>query len=171
MSSRAFTLIEVVFSLVLLATLSVATVSWTTSAVRLQADTLTTAGTAWADASFERLLRADLVAGDLATNTLARRNEHVWVDANTLHVLTRDRGPAEVIYTFDERSGLLNRTVRGLSTGSDRSESVLLETLTGCAFTLDAPRDRPWGTLSVEWTRSGNGTGSVRVTVPREWLP
>jgi hypothetical protein len=104
-TSRAFTLIEVVLSLVLISTLTIATVSWSSAVIRLRQSTLDRSESTRAYSTFSRLIRADLLNEDALALTLARRTERLRVGPHSLAVLTRDGGPVEVVYTFDEPRG------------------------------------------------------------------
>ena len=171
---RAFTLIEVVLSLALLGTLAVAAVSWTTSSLRVQRRTLDATEQTRQLETLERLLRADLFNLDLTLPAAYRREERVWIDDDVLHVLTRDRGSAEVVYHFDPVRGAILRTHRPIQPGGQSSDSVLAMGIAWFHASLIHTGDTDrWWVLSVSVGLAGNDGGeeSVELTLPREWTP
>lgn len=172
MTRRAFTLIEVVLSLALISSLTIATVSWSSAVIRLRQSTLDRSESTRAYSTFGRLIRADLLNEDALALTLARRTERLRVGPHSLAVLTRDGGPVEVMYTFDEPRGLITRVVTGLSQNSSPSEPVTVyDHVRSCRFQVDARADERWAQLTIAITADGEPEQNIQLIVPREWLP
>ncbi len=172
MTRRAFTLIEVVLSLVLISTLTIATVSWSSAVIRLRQSTLDRSESTRAYSTFGRLIRADLLNEDALALTLARRTERLRVGPHSLAALTCDGGPVEVVYTFDEPRGVITRAVTGLSQSSSSSEPVTVyEDVHSCRFQVDTRSDERWAELTITFTADGKPEQIIQIMVPKEWLP
>jgi len=170
MSRHGYTLLEVLLSLVLLGSLTIATVSWTTGSLRAQEAQLASAEDRRAAWDFERTLRIDLLNDDVQLSALARREHRVRVSDGTLYILCRDAGPAEVSYR-QLRDGTLERTVRSLGAVDRGSVESIAHGIEGLEWILEADDVLGVGSVSARWISARGNTASFTLDIPREWLP
>ena len=168
---RAFSLIEIVLAVGLLSVLAMAVVSWTVSVVRVRAEQAEAVALLQEAAGFERLMRIDLLNHDSAVTASARREDRIWLADGRVHILTRDRGPAEVVYEM--RDGMLVRSVRLLGSDGAARPAVLSETLVLGEATIELGIGDAFGVMRVELRGPGDSGGVVRRSrfeIPAGWV-
>lgn len=171
MSRRAFSLLEVVLALVMLSTLAMAAVSWTNTMLRRQSDALRAVARSREVLVFDRLLRTDLMNHDIAIPPMLRRQERLWISEGRLYVLTRDRGPAEVVYEF--RDGTVIRSIRQLTPDPQTRSSVLIDSTENMTFQIESIEQDPWATLIITLDRADQGIVvpmQLQFDIPAEWI-
>lgn len=171
MIRRAFSMLEVVLALVMLSALAMAAVSWTTAMLRRQSDALTADSQARDILTFDRLLRTDLMNHDVTIPPMLRRQARLWISDGRLHVLTRDRGPAEAVYEL--REGTVTRTVNQITPDSQTPSSILIESTESMAFQLESTEQDPWAILFITLDLADRGSDEpmrLRFDIPAEWL-
>jgi prepilin-type N-terminal cleavage/methylation domain-containing protein len=168
MRRTGFTLVETVLALALLGTLTLATVSWATATLRLRTTAVADQITVQDIQTFERLLAIDLINQDLLGLSLARRERRVWVGQDALHVLTRDAGPAEVVYEFDHDRVV--RRHRPLTGHGSTDSVVILEGLEACEVTIEIDERLGWGKLVVSIRAAKSRVTRLTFPVPAEWV-
>jgi prepilin-type N-terminal cleavage/methylation domain-containing protein len=111
MIRSAFTLLETLLALALLAMLAAAAVSWTTSSQRLAIEVNARAKREAVVAAALRQLRDDLATFDVDDQGAPP----LTIASSEFSFVTRHRstGSASVLYQFDERLGNLTRTIAG----------------------------------------------------------
>lgn len=171
MNRRAFSMLEVVLALVMLSALAMATFSWTTAMLRHQSDALTADSQARDILTIDRLLRTDLMNHDIAIPPMLRRQERLWISEGRLHVLARDRGPAEVVYEFLD--GTVTRMVTQITPDSQTRSSVLMDSAKSMTFQFESTEQDPWATLFVtlmQADRSSEVPMRLQFDIPAEWI-
>lgn len=167
MTRRGLTLLETLLALSLMGVLAMAGVSWTTTTLGMRADTLAARSRERDLSLLERTLRADLVQHDASLPARFRREERLWIHDRALHILTRDAGPARVVYAF--RDGALTRTVEPVGAASGADPHVLLSALTSASFELRFEDEAAWATLTVRLEHEGSGPTRLNITFPEHW--
>ncbi|MEM9372525.1 MAG: prepilin-type N-terminal cleavage/methylation domain-containing protein [Planctomycetota bacterium] len=185
MSRRAYTLIELLLSLVLLALLSIAAAGWVAGALRLQHQRQAVAASYRSVSAFERALRIDLLNHDVQVPGGLSRSHRVQIVGGALHITTRERGPAEAVY-IGLPDGKLRRTCTPID-GSESAHSTIIASgihnLRWSSSTTDSDADRSnaiadqalWSasqaTLTATWTNKAGDSVALHIQVPGEWLP
>ncbi|MEM9373746.1 MAG: prepilin-type N-terminal cleavage/methylation domain-containing protein [Planctomycetota bacterium] len=170
MKRTAFTLIEVLLCLVLLGTLTIATVSWTTRVLELQKQQQASATSEREMDLFRRTLQIDLMNDDIHLSALAGREHRVWLSGQSLHVLCRDAGAVQAVYTPDSE-GHLNRTVHPIDEGRPRRSDPVAFDTHNLRWELERRDKRSFGSITARWNDAHGMNHQLRIDVPREWLP
>lgn len=170
MTRRAFTLVEVLLSLMLLGSLTVATVAWTTKVLVIQQEQQQSQPAMEAAGRIERSIRIDLANEDTRLQSLSGREHRVWVDRATLFILTRDGGPVEISYRLDGQ-GVLIRSVRSLTSGGDTRSEPITGGVNAIVWSMDAPEGRPYAVLRAVWRGGAGEPQQLRIEVPQGWVP
>ncbi len=169
MTRSAFTLLETLLALALLAMLAAAAISWTTSSQRLAIEVSNRAEREAVVAAALRQLRDDLAtfdADDLGAPPLT-------ISSSELSFMTRHRstGPASIEYRFDDRLGQLTRSIAGADAEvlADDLVDVRMEPL---ASPTDGEEDAPATALGIVLVfTDGSEIETTVDTFPRKIAP
>jgi len=170
MIRRAFTLVELCCSLVLLGTLTVVAVDWAGSVGRARQRAASGEELRVGFARMRAALRVDVMNDDARLAVLFGRERRLWVSGSTLHVLCRDRGPAEVRYSLDG-DGAVVRAVLPLGGHGEARSDVIATGIGSLVWGFAGPGRDGAGSLVGRAESGGSVLEFVRLDVPGGWLP
>lgn len=166
MRRQGFTLIEVVFSLALIGVLTVATASWTTSALKLERSRSAADRIAHELDILDRSIRLDLVQFDTSTENNTPR---ISVEADTLSIRTRDHGPKQINYTFAAPAPSVSNSPSLHRTSGDLDNAAAFLSLGPGTFSIERDTESRIARITIEFT-TPDARHSLIYHIPMRWI-